>query len=262
MRWILLIAIVSGIAWTANYGYHSIDNLILITDLWIPESSMRDETGGWGLVNYKNEQGDIDLYKISAVNGFGNIFKTLWPVWSLFILIFLVMIPVVMYIYNGLANRQINVAKQAQLDAESSAEKCKEQARKEISDAKYDADMLIKDAYRIQYGKAKKELSVEQDKLHRELQENARLNQQFKSKLADLNEQEKRLNNTIKEYQRDKERFESELNTSHRARDNAQSGHKRLKLEKESISAFLDSQDWTIGNEKLTYKNLKKMAKN
>ena len=127
MRWFILLAVLGGIFWTANWSYHHVDNAILITDFWKAESSPSE----WGLVNFKDSTPVI--YEYVGTKGFWHIFKGLWPVWTLFILSFFILVPLSIYIFNGLNNAQIAAAKEAQLDAE-------EQARKADSDAAYSGD--------------------------------------------------------------------------------------------------------------------------
>ena len=34
MRWFVLLAVLGGIFWTANWSYHQMDQAVLITDYW------------------------------------------------------------------------------------------------------------------------------------------------------------------------------------------------------------------------------------
>ena len=49
MRWLILVAVIGAIVWSANWSYHYVDNAVLITDFWETDSAP-DE---WGLVDFK-----------------------------------------------------------------------------------------------------------------------------------------------------------------------------------------------------------------
>ena len=64
MRWFVLLAVLGGIFWTANWSYHLLDHAVLITDYW--ESQGGDES--WQLVNYI--EGKPHLYTFAMTNAY------------------------------------------------------------------------------------------------------------------------------------------------------------------------------------------------
>lgn len=227
MRWFILLAILGGIFWTANWSYHHVDNAILITDFWKAERSPSE----WGLVNFKDNPPVI--YEYVGTKGFWNIFKGLWPIWTLFILSFFILVPLSIYIFNGLNNAQISAAKEAQLDAEERARKAELDAKKYEQKAKSWAEERVNSAYQEQLSRVKKELEGEWDSFHKQKnqvleRESAIQNRERTAQQVEKSAKE-RVNNIVEQYNQEKDRFEAEMLEMARARDNAQAGYKRLK---------------------------------
>lgn len=228
MRWFVLLAVLGGILWTANWSYHHVDNAILITDFWKAERSPSE----WGLVNFKDNQPVI--YEYVGTKGFWNIFKGLWPIWTLFILSFFILVPLSIYIFNGLNNVQIAAAKEAQIEAEERARKAELDAKKYEQKAKSWAEERVNSAYQEQLSRVKKELEGEWDSFHKQK------NQVLERELAIQNREhtaqqieesaKERVDNIVEQYNQERERFEAEMLDMARARDNAQAGYKRIKM--------------------------------
>ncbi|MDF5570766.1 hypothetical protein P3709_25150, partial [Vibrio parahaemolyticus] len=141
-----------------------------------------------------------------------NIFKGLWPIWTLFILSFFVLVPLSIYIFNGLNNAQIAAAKEAQLDAEE----------------------RVNSAYQEQLSRVKKELEGEWDSFHKQKnqvleRESAIQNREHTAQQIEKSAKE-RVDNIVEQYNQEKDRFEAEMLDMARARDNAQAGYKRIKM--------------------------------
>ena len=117
MRWLILVAVIGAIIWSANWSYHYVDNAVLITDFW-EAGSAPDE---WGLVDFKGNKPII--YEYTGTKGFWDIFKGLWPLWTLFFLSFFVLAPLSRYIYNGLNDAQIVEALEIKQAAEEKVSK-------------------------------------------------------------------------------------------------------------------------------------------
>ena len=161
MRWFILLAVLGGIFWTANWSYHHVDNAILITDFWKAESSPSE----WGLVNFKDNPPVI--YEYVGTKGFWDIFKGLWPLWTLFILSFFVLAPLLRYIYNGLSDAQIVEALEIKQAAEEQAKKAESDAESFKQEAKSWAEEKVKQAYQKQLSRVRKELENEWNEYHR-----------------------------------------------------------------------------------------------
>lgn len=228
MRWFVLLAVLGGIFWTANWSYHQLDNAVLITDYW--KSQGGDES--WQLVNYV--EGEANLYTFSSTNGYWNIFKGLWPVWTLFILSFFILVPLSIYIFNGLNNVQIAAAKEAQIEAEERARKAELDAKKYEQKAKSWAEERVNTAYQEQLSRVKKELEGEWDSFHKQKnqvleRESAIQNREHTAQQIEESAKE-RVDNIVEQYNQERDRFEAEMLDMARARDNAQAGYKRIKM--------------------------------
>lgn len=160
MKWIFLMAVIIGIGWTANWSYHLLDNAILITDYW---KSQGAETS-WELVNYVD--GKPYLYTFSNTNGYWNIFKELWPVWTLFVLSFFVLIPLSNFIFNSMNNAQIAAAKEAQRDAEEQAKKARHTAFESVKEIQKESRKKIAAAHEKERAAARSELDDEWSAYH------------------------------------------------------------------------------------------------
>ncbi|MCG3737993.1 hypothetical protein EXA16_16900 [Vibrio cincinnatiensis] len=228
MRWFVLLAVLGGILWTANWSYHHVDNAILITDIWKAERSPIE----WGLVNFKDNQPVI--YEYVGTKGFWNIFKGLWPIWTLFILSFFILVPLSIYIFNSLNNVQIAAAKEAQIEAEERARKAELDAKKYEQKAKSWAEERVNSAYQEQLSRVKKELEGEWDSFHKQKnqvleRESAIQNRERTAQQIEESAKE-RVDNIVEQYNQERDRFEAEMLDMARARDNAQAGYKRIKM--------------------------------
>lgn len=259
MRWLILVAVIGAIAWSANWSYHSVDNAVLITDFWEAESAP-DE---WGLVNFRGEKPVI--YEYTATKGFWNIFKGLWPVWTLFILSIFVLGPLSAYLYNGQNNAQIIKAKEAQKEAEERERKATSDAESFKQEAKSWAEEKVNHAYQEQLSRVRKELDSEWNEYHRlkndilERESTIQRREQHAQKKEECANQ--RVAEIQRRYQVEKAQFEKTLEESTKTKKNAQSGQKRLRKEKEMIRDFLEHRGWTVEEEPLTYEKLKSLAK-
>jgi flagellar biosynthesis GTPase FlhF len=259
MRWFVLLAVLGSIFWTANWSYHLLDDAVLITDYWPSQGG--DQS--WKLVNYIEDQ--AHLYTFNSSNGYWAIFKSLWPVWTLFILSFIILIPLARYIYVGLNNTQIASAKEAQMYAEKQAKKAQSEARSYELKVKAWAEEQINNAYQKQLSRVKKELENEWNNYHQ--QKNALMERESKIQHREQtaqNKEESAKQEVIalqEQHQQEKVQFDEELQKNTTAKKNAQSGQKRLRKEKQIISQFLENERWTIGNTPLTYERLRTLAK-
>ncbi|TMX37524.1 hypothetical protein, partial [Vibrio rotiferianus] len=160
MRWFVLLAVLAGIFWTANWSYHQMDQAVLITDYWQAQENLEQ----WGLVNFEGNEPKI--YAFNSTKGYWNIFKGLWPIWTLFILSFFVLVPFSIYIFNGLNNAQIAAAKEAQRDAEERVRKAESNAKSYEQQAKSWAEERVSSAYEVQEKRIRAELDNETQYLH------------------------------------------------------------------------------------------------
>ncbi|HCH5920271.1 hypothetical protein ACEV94_22970 [Vibrio parahaemolyticus] len=228
MRWFVLLAVLAGIFWTANWSYHQMDQAVLITDYWQAQENLEQ----WGLVNFEGNEPKI--YAFNSTKGYWNIFKGLWPIWTLFILSFFVLVPLSIYIFNGLNNAQIAAAKEAQLDAEERARKAELDAKKYEQKVKSWAEERVNSAYQEQLSRVKKELEGEWDSFHKQKnqvleRESAIQNREHTAQQIEKSAKE-RVDNIVEQYNQEKDRFEAEMLDMARARDNAQAGYKRIKM--------------------------------
>lgn len=230
MRWVFLIAVMLGIVWTANWSYHHLDNAILITDIWKAENTPIE----WGLVNFDRPKPDV--YAFTSTKGFWSIFKELWPVWTLFVLSFVVLAPLSIYIFTGLNNAQITVAKDNQGDAEAQARKAWVDARDYKEKAKAWAEEQINAAYQEQLTRVHKELEQEWDSFHKLKSQIVQRENLIQSREALAQKAQEDAKKHIVEIQKQDTlrlaHFETETAKLIKARDNAQAGYQRLKNRK------------------------------
>lgn len=230
MRWFVLLSVLAGIFWTGNWSYHQMDQAVLITDYWQAQENIEQ----WGLVNFEGDKPQV--YAFISANGFGAIFKGLWPIWTLFILIFLVLIPLSFYIYHGLNNRQITAAKEAQAEAEKQTEKRLQEARSYEEKAKVWAEEKVNSAYEEQEKRIRAELDSESQNLHQFKNELVQREQSLRGKEVAAKKAQQEAEEKITEIQRlyaeERQRFETETAKLTKARDNAQAGYQRLKRKK------------------------------
>lgn len=232
MRWFVLLAVLGGICWSANWSYNQMDQAVLITDYWQAQENIEQ----WGLVNF---EGDNPLvYAFTSANGFWPIFKGLWPIWTLFILSFFVLVPLSIYIFNGLNNAQIAAAKEAQLDAEERARKSESNAKIYEQKAKSWAEERVSSAYEDQEKRIRAELDSETQYLHQFKNELIQREQLISGKENAVKKAQQETEDQIIEikrlYAEELQRFEAETAELTKARDNAQAGYQRLRRKKAS----------------------------
>ena len=211
-----------GILGFANWSYHLLDHAILITDYWETTEKVQ-----WGLANFQ-ESGN-HLYAYTGATGYWSIFKGLWPVWTLFILIFLVLIPFSILIYKWTNNVHMNsLILDVQL-AEGELEEAKEQADKEVRDA----EKRVDSAYKEQKRRVRAELDSESKSLHQFKNELLQRENTIKKREIAAQKIQDEANHKITEIQRlyadELQRFKTETEEIAKARDNAQAGYQRLK---------------------------------
>ena len=234
---ILLAAVLGGIYWTANWSFHQLDNAVLISNYW--ESTTTSTDGTFQLLKISNSKPVI--YNFSSTQGYWEIFKGLWPVWSLFILSFFILIPLSIYIFNSMNNAQITAAKEAQIDAEERAKKAESDAKKYEQKAKSWAEERVNSAYQEQLARVKKELSAEWDSFHKQknqvVERESSIQNRERAAQQKENLSKDRVNQVLMEYHQELERFKTEKLEMARARDNAQAGYKRIKMKLEKQKA-------------------------
>ena len=259
MRWLILVAVIGAIIWSANWSYHYVDNAVLITDFW-EAGSAPDE---WGLVDFKGNKPII--YEYTGTKGFWDIFKGLWPLWTLFFLSFFVLAPLSRYIYNGLNDAQIVEALEIKQAAEEQAKKAESDAESFKQEAKSWAEEKVNQAYQEQLSRVRKELENEWNEYHRLKNDILERESTIQRREQHAQEKEEYANQRVAEIQRryqiEKAQFEKTLEESTKTKKNAQSGQKRLRKEKELIKGFLNHRGWTVEEEPLTYEKLKDLSK-
>ena len=227
MKWIFLIAVILGIGWTTNWSYHQLDQAVLITDY----SKANAVPKQWALVDFSQESPDI--YQYTATSGYWPIFKGLWPAWTLLSLIFLVLIPLLRYLYKGLSDQQITAAQKAQTDAEERARKAESNARVYEQKAKSWAEEKVNAAYQEQLSRVRKELEQEWDSFHKLKNQVVQRESLIQNREAIAQKNQEDAKNQIaeiqKQYALELARFETETAELIKARDNAQAGYQRLK---------------------------------
>lgn len=230
MKWILLVAVILGIGWTANWSYHQLDQAVLITDYAKADAVPRQ----WALVDFSQESPEI--YQYTAANGYWPIFKGLWPVWALFTLIVLVLIPLTTYLYQGFHNQQITAAQKAQTDAEEQASKAESEAFAYEQRAKAWAEEKVNAAYQEQLSRVHKELEQEWDSYHQLKNQVVQRESLIQNREAIARKAQEDAKNQISEIQKQYAlkltHFETETAELRKARDNAQAGYQRLKMKK------------------------------
>ncbi len=259
MRWIVLLAVLFGLGWTAYLGVQQLDKAVLITDYWPVQRGEH----AWQLVNYV--EGKAKLYAFNSTQGYGEIFLGLWPVWALFLLLFLIFTPLTMYLYQGANDAQITTAKEAKQNAEQQAQKAQRDAQTHQQTITRWAEERVAVAQQEQQRLARKELEKEWQAYHHQkaqlLDREATIQQKERAAQQMEASAKERIDTITQQYQQEKARFETELSQMAKARDNAQAGQQRLKKERQQIHDFLEQAQWSINNEALTYPTLKRLSK-
>lgn len=228
MKWIILLAALGGVFWAANWSYHLLDNAILITDYWKAQGSVE-----WGMVHFKAQAENPEVYAFNSVQGYWGILKGLWPISTLFALVFFVLIPVAVYISNSLTKLQITNANEAQRIAEEHARNAAEEADKHKMEMNRWANEKVKDALDNARKEAKKELILKTKELEanqRDLQEReATISAREQAALdAEMAAQQK-VAQVVELYEQELARFEAEISAMQSSKNNAQQAFKRIK---------------------------------
>lgn len=259
MRWLLLLAVLFGLGWTAYLSVQQLDNAILISDYWPVQHVER----AWQLVNYS--EGQAQLYAFNSTQGYHELFFGLWPVWALFLLLFLVLIPLTRYLYQSAYNTHIAAAKEAKQNAEQQVQKAQRDAQAHQHKMTTWAEERVAMAQQEQQILAKQALEKEWQAYHHQkaqlLDREATIHQKERAAQQMETRAKKHIDTVTQQYQQEKARFEAELSQMAKARDNAQAGQQRLKKERQQIHNFLEQAQWTINNKALTYPTLKQLSK-
>lgn len=227
MKWIILLAAVGGVFWAANWSYHLLDTVFLVTHYEIATG----DVGKWGLVNFQD--GKSQLYSFTSLVGFWAIFKGLWPISTLFALVFFVLIPVAVYISNSLTKLQITNANEAQRIAEEQARSAVAEAEKHEIKMNRWADEKVQNAQSEASKKANAELTLKIQKLQadqRDLQEReATISaREQAAQDAEMAAQQK-VAQVVELYEQELARFEAEISAMQSSKNNAQQAFKRIK---------------------------------
>lgn len=228
MKWIILLAALGGVFWAANWSYHLLDNAILITDYWKAQGSVE-----WGMVHFKAQAENPEVYAFNSVQGYWGILKGLWPISTLFALVFFVLIPVAVYISNSLTKLQITNANEAQRIAEEQARIAVEEAEKHEIKMNRWADEKVQNAQSEANKKANAELTLKIQKLQadqRDLQEReATISaREQAAQDAEMAAQQK-VDQVVELYEQELARFEAEISAMQSSKNNAQQAFKRIK---------------------------------
>lgn len=226
MRWFILLAALGCIL--IGGAYYFLNDTIVITNY----NQVSQTAKEWALVKF-NGDGTNSLYEFESVKGLKDIAKSLWPLWTLVIVILFLLFPVANAWYDHITNAQIAAAKEAQIEAEERARKAELDAKKYEQKAKSWAEERVNSAYQEQLERVKKELNTEWESYHEEKnrliqRENSIRSREIAAQNIE-NEAKERVNQIIQQYNQEKSRFDSEMLEMARARDNAQAGYKRLK---------------------------------
>lgn len=228
MKWIILLAALGGVFWAANLSYHLLDNAILITDYWKAQGSVE-----WGVVHFKAQPENAEVYAFNSVQGYWEILKWLWPISTLFLIGFLILIPVANFISNSLTKLQITNANEAQRIAEEHARNAAEEADKHKMEMNKWAKEKVKNAEENASKKANAELTKQILKLQadqRDLQEREAVisAREQAAQDAEMAAQQK-VAQVVELYEQELARFEAEISAMQSSKNNAQQAFKRIK---------------------------------
>lgn len=130
MRWFILLFALSGFIGLANWSYHQLDNVFLVTNYW--EASLPDN--GSAIVTFKDGQGVL-AYQYQASSSLWPILRTLWPICTLIVLGCFILTPATIYIFRSLYDAQLQRAKKSVLDAKKKMIETQTSAQKDITAA-------------------------------------------------------------------------------------------------------------------------------
>ena len=220
MKWLVLCLLVVFVLWYGNVVYHQFEHAVVITDYW----KANNDQSVWKLVHLEGDS--PELYDFMSVKGYWEIVIQLLPVWIVFVVFTLILLPLMIFIYRGCAHHQISAAKHAQRAAEKRAYDTQINAQKEINMA-----------YEEQLSRVKKELETEWENYHKhkndllERESTLQNKEQAAQKIKNL--AKNRMENMVEKYKQEKHRFETEMLDMTRARDHAQAGYQRIKKQLE-----------------------------
>jgi hypothetical protein len=227
MRWFILLAALGCIL--IGGAYYFLNDTIVITNY----NQVSQTAKEWALVKF-NGDGTNSLYEFESVKGLKDIAKSLWPLWTLVIVILFLLFPVANAWYDHITNAQIAAAKEAQIEAEERARKAELDAKKYEQKAKSWAEERVNSAYQEQLSRVKKDLEGEWDSFHKQKNQVLERESAIQNRERTAQQIEKaakeRVDNIVEQYNQEKDRFEAEMLDMARARDNAQAGYKRIKM--------------------------------
>lgn len=225
MRVILLLVVLAGITWTANRTLEQFSHAIFIANYWQSDDPNLTE----GLFKFDGEK--AQLYAFDGVTGYWDITLTLWPVWLLFMLSFLILIPFSFLWYHWMTDEQIKAAKAAQRHAE-------ETTSRKIQEA----NLLVDHAYEEQEKRIRYELSNQEHKINQRITELNIRERELRDKEIIARETteraERQMANIQKEYATRVKAFNEEVTALTKSRDNAKAGFERLKRKDKQLRSW------------------------
>lgn len=228
MRWIILLAALGGVFWAVNWINNFFENAILITDYWKAQGSIK-----WGIVHFDPQQENPEVYAINSVRGYWGILKGLWPVWFLFSLVFLVLIPVMLFISNSLTKLQITNANEAQQLAEERAKNAAIEAKKREIEISHWADEKVKNAENDARSKVRIELIKHLDKMDCERREMQKREEAISAREQAAQEAEiaakQKVDEILTQYEKELALFNDKIRAMESTKNNAQQAFKRIR---------------------------------
>jgi uncharacterized membrane protein len=228
MRWIILLAALGGVFWAVNWINNFFENAILITDYWKAQGSIK-----WGIVHFDPLQENPEVYAINSVRGYWGILKGLWPVWFLFSLVLLVLIPVMLFISNSLTKLQITNANEAQQLAEERAKNAAIEAKKREIEISHWADEKVKNAedkarskVNTEFIKHISQMKCDQDEMQK--REEAISAREQAAREAEIAAQQK-VDEILTQYEKELALFNDKIRAMESTKNNAQQAFKRIR---------------------------------
>lgn len=153
MKYVFLLVILLLLASGLYYANKQYDQFFLITETW----ETTEEPKNTLLVSITDNK--TKYYEFSAATGFVDMVKKLWLIGALFIGVTIILIPLSIYSFKTIWNRQLSDAKQSVINANAKAKKAGNDSEKEIYRIQEHCDSMIKRAYKEQLNVVKNELS-------------------------------------------------------------------------------------------------------
>ncbi len=257
IRWLLLILVTIGCVVTFKLANQQMDRSVLITSHWEVQQD--------NIKNYEMLIWDVSDNKVFAYvgqSGFTALFKELWPFWTFFSVVILLLIPVAIYIIKIATNSQINRAIEKQKSAESEAEKkvkniweetkSYEQQVKNWAENKVSvANERAANAYNAAKKDALKELDDEKERIKTQHEFLHEFKKSLDSKESELNARIRRTNTWVMKEKQSFAEEQASLNSQKKsmieenqrlkkARDNAKAAMLRYKKKCEQLKNELE----------------------